>query len=243
MKKAFILIAVYTVLFAAKSQAQDKKVALVSFYTVKQVGFVDKPSQQDILNSAKLADDTAWHILPILKSFRAQFFKNDVNKFPFQLLPERQVLSNREYRQFIPDNGNVNDILNFKTNLPVPGYQALPDQKKKENEKNMLAIFPDCDGIMKVVVKFELDRRGVGPKMALVKVKASATISLFNKKGEKVFETTESALSQLSGSQIAGIPFMVPKKLLPLCENAADELLIALQHDMPGIAEKAGSKL
>jgi hypothetical protein len=241
MKKIPLLICV--IFFAVKSFAQDKQVALVSFYTVKQVGFVDKPSQQDVLNSAKLADDTAWHILPILKSFRAQFFKNDVNKFPFRLLPERQVLGNRDYRQFMADNGNVNDILNFKTNLPVPGYQALPDQKKNENEKNMLAIFPGCDGIMKVVVKFDLDRRGVGPKMALVKVKASATISLFNKKGEKVFETTESALSQLSGSQIAGIPFMVPKKLLPLCENAADELLITLQNDMPGIAQKAGAKL
>jgi len=241
MKK--ILLVTYVVLFALQSFAQDKKVALVSFYTVKQVGFVDKPSQQDLLNSAKLADDTAWRILPILKSFRAQFFKNDVDKFPFQLLPEKQVLANREYRQFMADNGNVNDILSFKTNLPVPGYQALPDQKKNDNEKNMLTIFPACDGIMKVFVKFELDRRGVGPKMALVKVKASATISLFNKEGEKVFETTESALSQLSGSQIAGIPFMVPKKLLPLCENAADELLIALQNDMPGIAEKAGSRL
>lgn len=241
MKKIPLLICV--IFFAVKSFAQDKKVALVSFYTVKQVGFVDKPSQQDVLNSAKLADDTAWHILPILKSFRAQFFKNDVNKFTFRLLPERQVLGNRDYRQFMPDNGNVNDILSFKTNLPVPGYQALPDQKKNGNEKNMLAIFPDCDGIMKVIVKFDLDRRGIGPKMALVKVKASATISLFNKKGEKVFETTESALSQLSGSQIAGIPFMVPKKLLPLCENAADELLVALQNDMPGIVQKAGAKL
>lgn len=241
MKKIPLLICV--IFFAVKSFAQDKQVALVSFYTVKQVGFVDKPSQQDVLNSAKLADDTAWHILPILKSFRAQFFKNDVNKFTFRLLPERQVLGNRDYRQFMPDNGNVNDILSFKTNLPVPGYQALPDQKKNGNEKNMLAIFPDCDGIMKVIVKFDLDRRGIGPKMALVKVKASATISLFNKKGEKVFETTESALSQLSGSQIAGIPFMVPKKLLPLCENAADELLVALQNDMPGIVQKAGAKL
>jgi len=62
MKK--ILLVTYVVLFALQSFAQDKKVALVSFYTVKQVGFVDKPSEQDLLNSAKLADDTAWRILP-----------------------------------------------------------------------------------------------------------------------------------------------------------------------------------
>lgn len=241
MKKILVLLC--ATVFVIQSFAQDKKVALVSFYAVKQIGFVDKPSQQDLLNSAKLADDTAWHIMPILKSFRAQFFKNDVDKFPFRLLPEKQVLGNREYRQFMADNGNVSDILSFKTNLPAPGYQALPDQKKNDNEKNMLTLFPDCDGIMKVFVKFDLDRRGVGPKMALVKVKASASISLYNKQGEKVFETTESALSQLSGSQIAGIPFMVPKKLLPLCENAADELLIVLQHDMPVIAGKIGAKL
>lgn len=238
-----ILVLICAVALTVQGFAQDKKVALISFYTVKQLGFVDKPSQQDLLNSAKLADDTAWHILSILKNFREQFFKNCAYKFPFELLPEKQVLGNREYRDFIPDEGNVDDILNFKTNLPVPGYKALPEQKKNTNEKNMLAVFTGCDGLMKVFLKFQLDRRGVGPKMALVKVRASATISLFNKKGEKVFETTESALSQLSGSQIAGIPFMVPKKLLPLCENAADELLITLQQDMPKVAEKAGARL
>ena len=241
MKK--IPLFVFVVLFTLQSFAQEKKVALVSLYMPKHLGVVDKPSQQDLLNSAKLAEDTAWHILPILKNFGVQFFKNDADKFPFRLLPEKEVLGNRDYRQFIPESGNVDDILSFRTNLPVPGYQVLPDQKKNDNEKEMFVIFPDCDGIMKIFVKFELDKRGVGPKMALVKIKASATISLFNKKGQKVFETTKSALSQLSGSQITGIPFMVPKKLLPLCENAADELLITLQHDMPGIGERAAARL
>ena len=134
-----ILLLICAALLTIQSFAQDKKVALVSFYTVKQLGFMDKPSQQDVLNAAKLADDTAWHILPILKSFRAQFFKNDVDKFSFQLLPEKQVLGNLEYHQFMADNGNVNDILSFKTNLPVPGYQALPDQKKNDNETRSIS--------------------------------------------------------------------------------------------------------
>jgi hypothetical protein len=66
---------------------------------------------------------------------------------------------------------------------------------------------------------------------------------LFDKNGKKVFSTTETAISQLSGSQIARISFLTPKKVLPLCENAVDELMIKLQDDMPKIAAKADGKL
>lgn len=242
MKRVLLLIAVFYSLIFTRSFAQDKKVAVVTFYTVKQIGYVGKASQEALLNSAKLADDSAYNILPILKNFHDQFFKNYANSFPFQLLPEKEVINNADYKSFIPDGNTVDDILSFKTDVSIPGYKVLPPLKKYDNEKNLLAVFNNCDGLMKVYLNFEMDKRGTG-NLALVKVKANLNIDLFNKNGEKVFSVTESALSQLSGTQVKGIQFMVPRKILPLCENAIDELMIVLQQDMPKIAERAGAKL
>jgi hypothetical protein len=242
MKKILVLIVALSVILVVRSYAQDKKVAVVTFYTVKQIGYTGKASKEAMLNSAKLADDSAYNMLPILKSFHDQFFKNYANKFPFQLLPEKEVVNNTEYKSFIPDGNAVDDILSFKTDVSISGYKVLPPLKKYDNEKNLLAIFNNCDGLMKIYLNFELDKRGSGG-LALVKVKANVNIDLFNKNGEKVFSVTESALSQLSATQVTGIQFMIPRKILPLCENAIDELMIVLQQDMPKIAERAGAKL
>jgi hypothetical protein len=114
--------------------------------------------------------------------------------------------------------------------------------KGNANEKKLVEMFDQCDGVMKVYINFDMESRGLG-RMALVKINAHANIILFNRNGDKIFSVKEDAMSKKSGAQLAGIPFMTPEKILPLCESASDELMIALQNDLPKMVRKADRKL
>jgi hypothetical protein len=240
MKKS-ILSFLFLTLLITGSYAQNKKVAVVTFYAVKQVAMTDY-GQNAILASAKLSEDPKFDMKPLLKNFHDQFFENYAKSFPFQLLPEDQVIHNDTYKDFAPENAGFNDILNGNVYLPTYGYKVVLPLKGNANEKKLVEMFDQCDGVMKVYINFDMESRGLG-RMALVKINAHANIILFNRNGDKIFSVKEDAMSKKSGAQLAGIPFMTPEKILQLCESASDELMIALQNDLPKMVRKADRKL
>jgi len=241
MKKS-ILSFLFLTLLITGSYAQNKKVAVVTFYAVKQIGLTDRGQNAMAAASAKLSDDPKFDLKPLLKNFHDQFFENYAKGFPFQLLPEDQVVHNDIYKDFAPEDAGFNDILKGNAYLPAYGYKVILPLKGNKNEKKLLEMFGQCDGIMKVYIGFDLESRGFGG-MSLVKINAHANIVLFNRNGDKVFSVKKDAMSEKSGAQAAGIPFMTPEKILPLCESAIDELMIVLQNDLPNMVKKADRKL
>ncbi|SHN11945.1 hypothetical protein [Mucilaginibacter sp. OK098] len=241
MKKS-ILSFLFLTLLIVNSYAQDKKVAVVTFYAVKQMGLTNSSQNAVTPAIARLSEDPKFDLKLLLKNFHDQFFENCAKSFPFQFLPEDQVIHNDTYKDFIPEDAGFNDILKGNAYIPVNGYKVILPLKGNANEKSLLGMFDRCDGVMKVYINFDMESRGFGG-MALVKVNAYANIILFNRNGKKVFSIKEKAMSKISGAQIAGIPFLTPEKILPLCESASDELMIALQNDLPKMVRKADRKL
>jgi len=241
MRKPLLLFSVL-VLFFATSRAQDKKVAVVTFYFVKQVdvsGFGGANTQEAV---SRLADDPKFNLRPALKTFHDHFFSDYSKSFPFQFVPEEQVIGSSLYKDFFADAGSGVDVLQVGTNLPAKGYKVILPVKGNVNEKALLKIIDQCDGIMKVYVDFAIEKRGFGG-VAVVKINARAHFDIFNRKGDKVFSLKEEALSKISGAFVTGIPFFTVPKVLPLCESAMDELMIALQNDLPNKVKKADHKL
>ena len=77
----------------------------------------------------------------------------------------------------------------------------------------------------------------------MVKVEAQANVALFNKSGDLVFSVDESGRSKGVSALVAGAPVITTEKILPMCESAMDDLMSALQKDMPKMVKKADKKL
>lgn len=243
MKKLFLIVA-FAGLFITNSYAQTKKVAVVTFYVVKQIGVTEfgSAAQASVM---KLSDDSNFNMVPLLKKFHAQFFDDYSKSFPFQLLPETQVINNETYKAYVPvgtaTSGPLKNI-SANYNVPIEGYKVVLPLAGHENERNLLAIFNQCDGVMKVYIDFDLIKIGFGG-MGVVKVNAHANIALFNKNGDKVFSVKEDAKSKSASPLVGGIPVLTPEKILPMCESAMEELMVELQKDMPKMVKKADTKL
>lgn len=242
MKKLFTLFYLPLLILTAPVYAQEKKVAVVTFYADKQIDISKFATKSAEASITKLCNDPSFDMSSFLKNFHDQFFKNYSKKFTFDLLPEREVTGDSNYKDFVPNDPASAGALRDELTLAAKGYKVVLPLKDNDNEKKLADMFAACDGVMKVYLDFSMEKKGLGG-VALVKVNANVHILLFDKNGKKVFSVTESAMSQLSGSQVARIPFFVPKRILPLCENAVDELMIKLQEDMSKIAEKANGKL
>ncbi|ASU33539.1 hypothetical protein [Mucilaginibacter xinganensis] len=240
--KKFILSFLFLALLVSCTYAQDKKVAVVTFYVAKQIEVPGYAPGSIGTAMAKLADDPKFDMGPLLKNFHDQFFESYAASFPFRILPEEEVTRNEAYKDFAPENAGFNDILNGNSYLAAKGYKVILPLKGGANEKKLLALFDQCDGIMKVYLNFDMEAKSFG-NLSLVKINAHANIVIFNKNGDKIFSLKKDAMSKKSGARVAGIPFMTPEKILPLCESAADELMLALQQDLPKMAKKADRKL
>jgi hypothetical protein len=127
-------------------------------------------------------------------------------------------------------------------NQPINGYKIVLPVIGHENERNLLAIFPQADGVMKVYIDFTLVKWGFGG-MGIVKMKAHANVALFNKDGDKVFSIKEDAESKTTGALVANVPVMTPETIMPMCESAMDKLMIDLQKDLPKMIKKTEAKL
>lgn len=242
MKKALIFTSLLLTLWSIATYAQDKKVAVVTFYIVKQIDLnAFGPVAQTA--SIKLSDDPDFNMVPLLTEFHTRFFSDYAKAFPFQFLPEDQVINNEAYKAYIPDgSGGPFKEVAAKYNIPVDGYKVILPLIGHENERNLLQIFNQCDGVMKVYIDFELVKVGIGG-MGVVKVNAHANISLFNKNGDKVFSVKEDSKSKKVSPLVAGLPVMTAEKIYPMCESAMDELMQDIQKDLPKMIRKTEAKL
>lgn len=83
------------------SYAQNKKVAVITFYVSKQIDVSDFGVAAKAA-ALSLSDEPDFNLTPLIVNFHDQFFSTYSKNFPFDLAPENEVLDKVEYRNYVP---------------------------------------------------------------------------------------------------------------------------------------------
>ena len=242
MKKNLFISSLLLILFSTLVHAQNKKVAVVTFFINKKIDVTEFGASAFVAVN-KLISDPAFDMGPLLKTYHSIFFDNYVKNFSFDIIPEEQVLNNEAYKAYQPVGIDTSGILKASNYITtIDGYKILLPLAGHKNEKNMVQIFGQADGVMDVSIDFKLIKIGFGG-MGVVKVLATANITLINKNGDKVFIVSENAKSKTISPLVAGVPVMTTEKIMPMCESAGNELLNELQNDLPKLIKKTEARL
>ncbi|TYB78006.1 hypothetical protein ES676_01960 [Bizionia saleffrena] len=239
--KNYIVAAFITLFCAVNLNAQKKKVAVVGFYSDKIIGFSELNGVGEALLTEvlKLRDNPDFDLTPMLNNYHDAFFNDYAKDFPFDLVPEKEVLANEVYQAFVPKYELDDEAL--KRYVFIDGYKHIYEGALgKVNEEAVAKMFSDiADGVLFVEVHFDLTKGfGIG-STATVKMKAFTRISLYDKTGKKVFVINESAQSKKTSVMVGGIPVMKTTKILPMCESALERLMKDLDKRLPKIIKKA----
>lgn len=228
--------------------SQDKKVAVVTFYVNKYIGTDQLGGAASMVAGvATLAEDPNFDLTSVLNNFHDVFFTEYAEAFPFELLPEEQVINNADYQAYESIGGESEDVDRdkfFQQFIAFEGYKPLAEYilaGKNKNERQMLEIFNDqVDGVMFVYLDYNFVKGAFG---LTANIQAYARMKLWNKEGKRVFVLNESANSKKSVASIGGIPVMDTDELLPLCEDASQRLFADLGKRIGKIVKKANKKL
>jgi hypothetical protein len=248
--KIIKLVAFLTILtsFQFNVSAQDKKIALTTFYVSKHIGFDELGGNAAMVASiASLSEDPNFNLKPVLDNFYKTFTEVYVPQFPFLLLPNADVTGKKAYIDF---EGRFNEETDkdrgkfFQRFIVIEDFKPLQESlfnNEKSNQMQMVEMFKDqADGIMFVSMGYEFVKKAV-PFTA--GIRAYIKIKVWNKEGDKVFSIYESANSKKSVAIVGGIPIMSAEKLLPMCEDASAELVEDLGKKIGKMARKAAKKL
>ncbi|MBN8702546.1 MAG: hypothetical protein J0M08_05750 [Bacteroidetes bacterium] len=252
MKKN-LLIACALFMLLSSTFAQRKKIAVVTFYTDKHIDYSDIPNSNVtfVASMKSLYEDPKFNLKPVLDNFHKAFFAELAKDFPFDFIPEEQVINNEAYKAYESKWGETKDAEKSKfaqQYISVDGYKPLIinplGKKENRNETKMLEIFgKDVDGVMIVTLDYRFLVKAAVMGMGSAGMYAYARIKLWNKEGDKVFTVNERASSDQTVALISGIPVTNVDEILPMCESASKKLLEDLRKRMPKITEKAAKKL
>lgn len=243
MKKInVILVCIFAGLFlSAKVMAQDKKVALVTFYCDKKIGGTGMGSAGE-----SLMKDPRFNLQPVVDKAYTTFTTQFAKDFPFKLLDKATVTGNAEYKsyssKFLADTSKGFNKLAGVQYAVVDGYiWAMAGGKlvndANRDEVNLYKIFQSqCDGVMFVNLDYEITP-GMGGFNA--SVTAYFNMTLWDKAGNKVFTIREAGVSKKKVAAVGGIPVMSVEKIQPLCEDATNVLFAELQDKINKIVKKS----
>lgn len=246
MKKIILLVFAAS-LFCNTVAIAQKKVALTSFWVSKHIGFEDLNGTAGMIAAiASLSEDSNFNLQPVLDNFYKTFTEEYAKSFPFDLLPEDDVLERPEYMDYegrFNEDKDVDRSKLFQRYLTPEGYKPLVEslfKGEKSNQMQMVNIFNDADGVMFVSMGYDFVKK---PMPFTAGVRAFVRIKLWNAEGKRVFAINEYGTSKKNVAIVGGIPIMKPEKLLPLCESASEKLLSDLGKRLKKVAKKAAKKL
>jgi len=228
--------------------AQEKKVALTTFWVSKHISFEQLGGGVGLAAAvASLAEDSNFNLQPVLDNFYKTFTEEYTPQFPFAMLDKDSVIGKEEYQnyegRFNEDSDEDRSKL-FQRFLTVEGYTPLQEslfKGEKSNQMQMVEMFKDqADGVMFVSMGYEFIKK---PMPFTAGIRAFVRIKIWNKEGKRVLTINEYGTSKESVGIVAGIPIMKPEKLLPLCENASEKLLKDLNKKIGKIVRKTEKKL
>lgn len=250
MKKICVLAILMMVGFSYQSMAQKKKVAVVTFYGDKYINFSELEGTAALATTiASLSKDPNFDIKPIVKKFHDAFFNELAKDFPFELYPEEKVVKSQQYMDYKSRMGETEDGSNadlFQNFVVADGYKPMMEtaSKKYKNELKMLEMFGnEVDGVMFVYIDFAFVKKFAVGGTGSAGMKAYVRMKLWNKQGDKVFVVNESANSDKTVAIVGGVPVIKVEKILPLCEDAATQVVADLKKRIPKMAAKVDKKL
>lgn len=232
--------------FAQDATESKKKVAVVTFFVSKQIEMMDGGAQI-AARVADLADNPKFNLQPVLDTFYAKFFTNFAPKFPFELMPEDYVTKNETYKAFDTSSTGIVVLMSGRELNPA-GYKTIYpggilQKSENRNENKLLEILPEADGVMFVWMDYEfVPKKGFGG-MGTCGIRANINLWLYNKEGKKVFRIREYATSKKQVAMVGGIPVTSFDKVLPLCEDASEKLLVELEDKLDKITRKVDAKM
>ena len=261
MKKAFRALAFVAVLGcitlvstsfvdAPVVKQKGKKVAIVTFYADKYIDVSMINSTAGLVTSVStMGDDPNFDLKPALESFHKAFFDIVAKNLPFELLDEKDVIGDEQYKAYESRWGETADKDRsklMKRFIAVDGYKPMSEflGKKGRNELKMLEMFKGkVDGVMFVRLDFAFNPQVAVGGMGTAKIRAFCRMKLWNKEGKKVFALNEYANSKKSIGLVAGVPVMKAKKIVPLCTEATERLIADVLKKIPKKVSKVVKKL
>lgn len=246
MKRSYIILTVL-LLTAVYNQAQSKKIAIVTFYGDKLIGAnkLDEGARESFYKLAE-EENEQFNIEPTLKEFHQTFMEDYLESFPFDIVPEEQVLNNEAYQGYqLPSSITVNE----NRLIPIDGYKVLVSGgnmlRSWRTEAHMLSALSDLDvdGVMYVSLYYTWEPKIAFGGMGNVGIKANIRMELYNKEAKKVFSHDESAVSKKSVALVGAVPVMDYDKLIPMCQNATEMLTKDLNKKLPKLTKKIDKKV
>jgi hypothetical protein len=245
--KKLILLAFAASLFVNTTAVAQKKVALTSFWVSKHIGFESLGGSAGMVAAiASLSEDPNFNLQPVLDNFYKTFTEEYSKSFPFELMPEDDVIKKPEYIAYegrFNEEKDADRNLLFQRYLTPEGYKPLVEslfKGEKSNQMQMVNMFNDADGVMFVSMGYDFVKK---PIPFTAGVRAFVRIKLWNSEGKRVFTLNEYGTSKKNVAIVGGIPIMKPEKLLPLCESASEKLVADLAKRINKVAKKAAKKL
>jgi hypothetical protein len=234
------LIFILCLLLSASTFAQ-KKVALVSFYCDKKIGGTGLGSSTE-----SLINDPNFNLKPMLDKAYERFITEYAKEFPFKIEDKTVVSGNTDYMnyksRFLGDTTSKINKMFYQYAVADGMVFAYPCgglvKPEKRDEVNLAKIFNTDDGVMFVSLDYEFESRMQGLAAGIM---AYMTFTLYDKNGEKVFRIREYAKSLKKVPAVAGVPVMKSEKILPLCEDATEQLFKELAGKLPKIAKKSAT--
>lgn len=245
--KRYSILLLTVFLCGVYAEAQTKKIAIVTFYADKLIG-ADKLAEGARQSFYEMAEEEneQFDIEPILINFHEVFKEDYLQSFPFDIVPEKDVINNPAYRNYeLPSSISVNP----NRFISIDGYQVLVSGgnllRSWRTESHMLEVLSDLDvdGVMYISLYYTWE-----PKIALggvgnVGIKANISMELYNAEAKKVFSHNETAVSKKSVALVGAVPVMNYDKLLPMCQDATERLVKDLNKRIPKLTKKVGNKL
>jgi hypothetical protein len=162
MKKITLLSICLAVLFMSGCATFNKEylktvnqVALVSVITDKRIDMTDFSGLAAVLS--KEFQGSQFNLQPVCTEIKNNLFTKNVEKFPFQLLPEKRVINSAGYKQLKQEFDNK--FANYLYHEVPKGYTVVRYTNDADLEK-VFRLLPESDGTMVVVATFKLKKLG-----------------------------------------------------------------------------------
>jgi hypothetical protein len=242
MKKITLPVLMLLLAFTT-SFAQEKKVALVTFFGDKKIGGTGMSTIGE-----SLMKDPSFNLQPLVEKAYDRFVNEFAKDFPFKLIDAKEISSNADYQAYksvmLADTSKgFNKAMGIQYAI-IPGMIWAYGDKQgllseaKQDPCNLAKIFPNADGILFVSMDYEFESRAMGFAAGAV---AYLNMFLYDKKCDKVFRIRERAVSKGKVPAAAGIPIMNVEKIQPLCQEATEALFEDLKGRLGKIVKKSGS--
>ncbi|MEQ8303076.1 MAG: hypothetical protein RIB47_06770 [Cyclobacteriaceae bacterium] len=218
---------------SANLQAQ-KQVAIISFYLDREVDFslmqmFDDDSEKKI---KKLMEDPEFNLDNTIEDFH-QFITTDIlPKAPFQILDESLVTGSSSYQSL---NALV-DAEKSRLHEPAKTYLKLGNDFK--DQFLPVAGEVNANGVMMVELKFFV-RKNVLKTVIMAQVE----INVRNTEGKQAYRYQEFGLSKEGINTFSGFVISKQDEVLPMFNEAIDDLKVKMSTNFEKRAQSAAKKL